>query len=357
MSFEHVIYGLLHLAAFAFFTSLALSGFMIKAGLLDTPVMRSNHKAPIPTAGGVGLVAGLGSGLLALSLYYPDTGGHNILAQIGALALAVALLGLFDDVRSLRPKLKFFWLLVLSCLAVYICGAPSTLPLAMIAVPIPIWLGICGAILWVFVVTNAVNFMDGINGLMGLVMTVAFAGLCAVSIQVGALTSAVLSILMVAGLLGFLPYNARPNARIFCGDIGALFTGFVFAVCTLLLIAEQPQSGLLYVGPLLILPFLTDVLLTMLLRAKRSEPLLAPHKTHIYQRLVQAGHSHISASLLYVLASMFMALIVWSSVYFGLILSIFFFMLWVCAMSMIYLVIHQNLQASERGQQQMPPNQ
>ena len=268
MSFEHTIYSFFHLSAFAFFTSLAFSGFMIKAGLLDMPVMRSNHQKPMPTAGGVGIVAGLGSGLLALSLYYPDIAPYNKLEQIGALALAVALLGLFDDIRSMTPKFKFFWLLISSCFAVYICGAPSALPLALIAVPIPNWLGICGAVLWVFVVTNTVNFMDGINGLIGLVMTVAFAALCAVSIQVGAVLSALLSVLMLAGLLGFLPYNARPSARIFCGDVGALFTGFVFAICTLLLIAESPQSGLLYVGPLLILPFLTDVLLTMLLRGR-----------------------------------------------------------------------------------------
>lgn len=356
MSFSHPLYILLHLSGFAFAMSLAVCGFMISAGVLDVPVSRSNHKQIVPTAAGVGIVAGLGVGLLALSLFYPGLGDGHLMGELAALALGVGVLGLFDDLYEMGSKTKFFFLILLSCACVYVIGAPAVFPLAVVDIPLPILLGFGGAVLWIFVVSNAVNFMDGVNGILGCVMCVAFAGLGVVCIGVGALTPALLSVLMAGSLCGFVPYNARMHAHIFSGDVGALFCGFMFAACSLMLAIEKPELGLLYVGPLLILPFLTDVFLTLLVRARHKKSLLSAHSEHMYQRYARSGRSHMQTTLLYIIASVLMCFVVFAGVQYGMIRSVFFFMVWVCVLSGIYIFMYKKLEANAPDPQHRPPN-
>ena len=91
MSFEQPIFVLYHIAAFSFFASLAISGFMVHTGPLDKPVSRSSHKDIIPTSAGLGLIAGLGAGLLAWCLYYPNFGNmdlpKNLIGKMASLIL------------------------------------------------------------------------------------------------------------------------------------------------------------------------------------------------------------------------------------------------------------------------------
>lgn len=340
MNFNTPLFIVLHLSAFAFALSLAVCGFMLSARLLDAPVARSNHISPIPTGAGIGIVAGLGAGLFALAMFYPRIGDHILIGQIAALAFAVALLGLFDDVFVLGSKIKFMLMVILASASVYIVGVPTGLPLIIGEISIPTWGGYIGGVLWIFVVMNAVNFMDGANGIMGACMGIAFTTLAVVSLAVGQMTPAIISIVMAASLLGFLPYNARNTALIFSGDIGSLLCGFIFATLSLLLANRASEFGLLYVGPLLMLPFLADILLTMALRASRKENMLNAHNNHLYQRLIKSGRSHLSVTMLYLLAGVFMSIVTMAGVYFSIIRSTFFVMLWVCVMTMIYLVMH-----------------
>jgi len=356
MSFEHPVLILLHIAGFAIFTSLGFSGFMIFAGFLDKPDHRSNHTRPVPTAGGVGIVAGMGAGLLALMLFYPDYGDHRLLGSVAALGFGAALLGMFDDLYAVSSKLKFAVILILASAAVIVIGPPLWFPVAVINIPVPYFLGFGGALLWVFVVTNGVNFMDGANGMMALSMSVSFVALAIISVWIDASEAAILSAVMAAALIGFAPYNIGKRAMIFSGDVGSLLVGFGYGVSALILVAEAPRAGVLYVGPLLILPFLTDVLLTMLLRVRRGEQLLAPHKTHLYQRLIASGKSHPAVSTLYGLGAMFMAVITIAALAFGIIRSLFFLALWVNILVMAYLVIHKKLAASLPDQPQNPPD-
>jgi len=333
-----------HLAAFAFLVSLAFSGFMIYAGFLDQPEGRSNHARPIPTAGGIGIMAGFGAGMLALALFYPAYADQRLLGSLTALGLGAGLLGLFDDIYDVNAKWKFVAIILLAGACVFAVGPPMTFPVIVgDGLAIPTWLGFAGAILWIFVVTNGVNFMDGANGLMAGSMAIAFIALCLIAVLVGASSAALVSFIMAAALFGFLPYNAGNQAKIFSGDVGSLLVGFMFASVSLLLVAEAPNFQLLYVGPMLFLPFLTDILLTMFLRANRHENLFAPHSTHLYQRLIRKGKTHLSISILYGLATYFMAVITIAGLWFGLIKSLFFLAIWVCVFSVIYLLIHKKL--------------
>ena len=350
MNFDSPIFIVFHVSTFAFFVSVAFSGFMIHAGLLDQPEHRSNHAKAVPTAGGVGIAAGFGAGMLALSLFYPSYSDQGLLGSMTALGLGAALLGLFDDVYDVNSKLKFLVATVLACASVYIINPPQMFPLIVGGFPIPYWLGFVGAVLWVFVVTNGVNFMDGANGLMAGAMAISFISLCMVSVLVGASGAALISFVMAAALIGFLLYNFGNRARIFSGDVGSLLVGFLFASTSLLLVFEAPVFGLLYVGPLLLLPFLVDILLTMFLRASRRENLFAPHSAHLYQRLIRSGQSHVTISVLYGIATFLMGGVTVIGLWFGMVRSVTFLVLWVCVLSLVYLVIHKNLNSHEKPQ-------
>ena len=290
---------MLHLGAMAFAATLAFSGFMIAAGVGDIPNSRSNHIAATPTSGGLGLVAALGIMCLAAVKFYPQLGLGPELPYLLMLAFAIAALGLFDDVFEGRTLIKFALIIGIGVLAVRVIGPPAALPMGLYEIALPYNVGLIGAVLWIFVCVNGVNFMDGANGFMGSFMLIASLALTMLAMTLGAMTAAILAGSLTFGLLGFLPYNFRAKAQIFCGDVGSLLAGFIFAIASLLLVKEEPNIPLLYVGPILLLPFLADILMTLGSRARRKENLLAAHSSHLYQRLIRSGWSHSKVSLVY----------------------------------------------------------
>ena len=290
---------MLHLGAMAFAAALAFSGFMIAAGVGDIPNSRSNHSAATPTSGGLGLVAALGIMCLAAIKFYPQLALGPELPYLLMLCFAIAALGLFDDAFEGRPLIKFALIIGIGVLAVRVIGPPAALPMGAYEIALPYGISLIGAVLWIFVCVNGVNFMDGANGFMGSFMFIASLALTMLAMTMGAMTAAILAGALTFGLLGFLPYNFRHKAQIFCGDVGSLLAGFIFAIASLLLVKEVPNIPLLYVGPILLLPFLADILMTLGSRAKRKENLLKAHNSHLYQKLIRAGWSHAKVSLVY----------------------------------------------------------
>ncbi len=290
---------------FGIAVSLAVSGFMVLAGIGDVPDNRSNHKVIIPTGGGLGILAALG--LMSLLISHNGVLSPEF-SQILALIWAVGFLGLMDDIYTLPAILKLFVLAVLSAGAVWVTGPVTILPAGQLAMSIPLVLAVIGSFLWVFVVTNIVNFMDGSNGLMLVVMGVASSCLAGVAAVLGADQTPILLVMLTAGAIGLMPYNFRSRARIFAGDVGSLTIGFTYAVAALWLCREADGALPVYIAPVLILPFLADSLLTMLLRLKRGENLMEPHRQHLYQRLIGHGYSHMAVAFLYGLAGLFLAL-------------------------------------------------
>lgn len=300
----------MQIGALAFFGSLAVSGFMANAGLGDSSDGRSAHEGVVPTSGGVGIVAGLGLALCALGILFPSLDLPIRFAPVMALVFAIAMLGLVDDVLTLGAILKFGLMLIISGGAVLLIGPPEALPFMFKPVPLPFWAGFLGATLWVFVVMNAVNFMDGANGMMALSLIIANFGLFGVGLLVGSATTLLLSGLSLMTIFGFLPYNLRKKAKVFAGDIGSLSLSFLFAITVLFLIAETPDATYHLVGPVLILPFLADVLLTMVRRLRAKDNLLQAHNKHLYQRLIRHGFGHLKISWFYALGALICANIV-----------------------------------------------
>ncbi len=282
----------------------ALSGARAAAawGPVQAPNGRSSHVNPTPQAGGLGVVLGVGAALGFAAWTQPNvlTIGVEGLTRLALVVLvlgAIAVLGFADDVWDLPPRGKFIVLALLAMALALVAGPVSALPIARdFGLALPLVLGLAGSFLWMFTVINAANFMDGANGLLGGSMAVAFAGLAACSAMVGADGALLLSVAGVGACLGFLPLNARVRADVFLGDVGALFLGGLFGAAALMFVSAAP-AGAVYLGPLLVAPLLSDVLLTQLERTRRGESLFEAHRDHAYQRRLRSGDSHRAVAL------------------------------------------------------------
>ena len=337
----------MQIGALAFLSSLAVSGFMSLAGLGDAAVGRSAHRGTIPTSGGVGVLAGMGFALCAMALNFPDLPLPRGFAPVMSLLFAVGMLGLVDDAFALNAKLKFGLMIIICAAAVWLIGAPTTLPFLSKPISLLPALGFLGAMLWIFVVLNAVNFMDGSNGMMGLSLTIANVGLFGAGLVGGSAITLLLSGLSLMIILGFLPYNLRKHARVFSGDVGSLSLGFLYAVTVLFLIQDTPGKTLHLAGPILILPLLADVLLTLVRRVRNRDNLLEAHNTHLYQRLIRHGFGHLTVSWFYALASLICANIVVIGASLGWLDQLGIPLMLVGATAMTYVIISQGLKEKD----------
>jgi UDP-GlcNAc:undecaprenyl-phosphate GlcNAc-1-phosphate transferase len=257
----------------------ALSGAISWFGPIDPPTERGAHRRPTPTSGGVAIMGAVGLGLLI----YPVAGtmGPRLAATL-ALALVMGVIGALDDLFDIGAKTKLLLQAALALVFATFVAHVEVLPLGFgLNLPLGPVVGIAGVALWIVVATNAVNFMDGANGVAPGAQVCLFAAMAAAS---WARQPLVAEASMAAALAcaGFLPWNLR--GRLFQGDAGALFCGFLLAGLAILSTAPSARPGLsLYFGPLILLPFLTDVLLTLAVRARRGQSLLQAHRDHLYQ--------------------------------------------------------------------------
>ncbi|MFA6108634.1 MAG: hypothetical protein WDA75_07690 [Candidatus Latescibacterota bacterium] len=256
--------------------------------LLDRPNERSAHLVPTPTGGGLGIIAGIwcGAGILAMS---GSDGGLLLgegLAAWGVSTLVLMALLIDDLVRPLRVTEKA--ILLLAAAAAWLALRPR---LQVVSLPGtgPVELGPWSWIvtaLWLLAVSNAFNFMDGIDGITS-VQTVCVAGFLLLSLwRLG--TAWGEAGIILAGTTGFLLFN-RPPARIFMGDVGSTFLGFTLAASGVLAV----KAGLPFWLLLLFLgSYGVDTGYTLVRRAWCGENPLRAHRKHLYQRLNRFGCSH-----------------------------------------------------------------
>jgi UDP-GlcNAc:undecaprenyl-phosphate GlcNAc-1-phosphate transferase len=261
------------LPALAFLSALIVT-LMIRVGALDHPVARSSHALPTPKGGGVGIVAAFAIGMAMASRHAPGD------AVVTVAAVALAAISYADDFRDFPFWLKLAAQLA-ACAAVIAAGAlPDS-----VALPGHAWsIGLSAPFLWLawlLFVTNAVNFMDGLNGLAAGSAAIA----CVLLASVAGLQAAWPECLLAAGIAGFLPLN-YPRARIFMGDVGSQFLGFLLATLAL---RHADDPGLSAILPLSLAPMLLDAGLTLVRRARRGERLTQAHRDHFYQVANRAG--------------------------------------------------------------------
>lgn len=288
----------------------------LRLGWIDHPSDRKVHPKPTPTAGGLAIFVGIAAGLLVARLLpaSEDLFGTTFELQGALIAAAVVVVvGLIDDTRGLSPLGKLSGqvlaagLLVLSGVQLLYFYFPGQGVLSLspdLAVPL--------TVLWVAGMVNAVNLIDGLDGLAAGMVAIG-AGAFFVYMAFGPSagdelsTAALLSAIAAGAALGFLPWNFFP-ARVFMGDTGSGLLGLVLAVATISGVGRNPYppSGgdlaavaIPVVLPLLVLaiPFL-DVLLAIVRRMRKGLGVHHADKEHIHHRLMDIGHSQRQAVLL-----------------------------------------------------------
>lgn len=289
-------------AAIAAFISLIVCRAQMTAGPIDLPdAERKTHRAPTPTSGGIGIGAGYAAALVALAQFGQAVALERQVSALVWLASAFAFgflaIGFADDTRPLGPRTKFAMFTLLSLAGAVTMGVVDVLPLGGGAEwRIGLSVGLFGTALWIFTLVNCVNFMDGANGLAIGSMTIGLFALGAIAYDQDLASASAISFCCAGALIGFLVWNF-PFGRIFAGDSGALFAGAVAALASLIVLARSDVSP--FVPPILFMPLLADVLLTLAWRVRHRRKLLVGHQEHFYQIAIRSGWSHPRISLLY----------------------------------------------------------
>jgi UDP-GlcNAc:undecaprenyl-phosphate GlcNAc-1-phosphate transferase len=286
-----IVYGVA--AALSLVATPAVIRLAVRIGAVDQPGPRKVHTVPIPRIGGLVILFALaGSVLMAVALdgTIRQEVGRNLTQFLGLLSAAslVLAVGLVDDIRGLRAQHKLVAEIAaaaaLCALGVRIesLGAKGLFQIQFG------WLSWPLTILWIVGITNSVNLIDGLDGLAAGISAIACATVLAFALQAHQAVMAVLMLAMLGGLTAFLVYNFNP-ARIFLGDCGSLFLGFMLAGASVFSSTKTATA----VG--LALPLLAmgipvfDTLLAMLRRALARRSLFAPDRRHIHHHLTALG--------------------------------------------------------------------
>lgn len=305
--------------ALAFATGLALvvTPLMVtiarRLRLYDAPDgVRRQHAAPVPRLGGVGvyLAAAFVGAVIILggAQFFVASGAEgdrqiSILAGVFLGSAILFIIGLIDDVRGLSPAIKFLGQVAAASIAWYFGTRLGTIALGygqgvstgMLEIPL--------LLLWIVGVTNAYNFIDGLNGLAGGIGIVASVTIFVVAAALGHFWVMVPALVLGGALLGFLPFNF-PKARIFLGDAGSLSIGFLLAVLSLHASVNEAGAVLVVVPILAVFVPLLDGALAIIRRWLRHVPLSGADARHIHHRLLALGlSSERTTVLLWTLAA------------------------------------------------------
>ena len=280
--------------------------------ILDHPNERSSHVIPTPRGGGLAIVVLVtGAGL---SVIREAELSHALVYLV--CGLVIAWLGWRDDVASLPARVRFAVQALVAAVSIYGLGYFKVVTIPLFG---ELHLGVVGIIitfLWIVGLTNAYNFMDGIDGIAGGVALAGALGWLMLSANMHNAFVFWIALAIAAGSLGFLGHNWSP-AKIFMGDVASTFLGYTFAVLPLL--AATHGGDALMLGTLLMWAFIMDAGITFLQRLLRGEKLLYGHRSHVYQLLVIGGYSHAAVSTLYILLTLLASLLSyawsWGQVY------------------------------------------
>ena len=292
--FHHLVF-----AGILFVAAVLVTRYMLKRQILALPNHRSSHEMPTPSSGGVSIVLITFSGYLAY--YFIGGSTTNWLPILGVVigSLVVAIVGFLDDLDR-WPSFKTKLLSQIVAVAIlFACGlVVDRVSLPWIgSVELGSW-GYLVTLVWVVGLTNAFNFMDGLDGMAGTTAIVAAAFFAFIAYSLGSIFIFVVSYIIAASVFGFLFYNF-PKARIFMGDVGSQFLGFLFAALAVLALKSGEFLISFWVMPLLFFHFIFDTAYTFVRRLSSGEVVTDAHRSHLYQLVNRLGWAHPKVSLLY----------------------------------------------------------
>lgn len=268
----------------------------LRREILDVPNERSSHSVPTPRGGGLVIA------LVCLVFYaiYAGFVARNFSFGYFAGAILIAVVSWFDDLKSVSSALRFLVHAVGASAAIFSLGYWQKIYLPFIGEIDAGFLGLIITFFWIVWLTNAYNFMDGIDGIAATQALTAGIGWLFVGMLFRLEITGFLGGVLAFASLGFLLHNWQP-AKIFMGDVGSAFLGYTFAVLPLTASSEikENQSLLTVVAVWLVWLFVFDTLYTFFRRLLRGEKFWQAHRSHLYQRLVIAGYSHRAVTILY----------------------------------------------------------
>jgi UDP-GlcNAc:undecaprenyl-phosphate GlcNAc-1-phosphate transferase len=323
------------MAAFAmtFITTPIMRKLALANGIVDWPdLKRKAHLEPVAYLGGVGIFLGWFVGILASMFIIPHTAGElgmsasvDFPMSILVGAIIIMMVGLFDDIYGISPRVKIGGqLLAAALLAMETVGTsliagiitsvfgvmgldPHIIPgfgHEIVWLDPSYWLGTIFLMLLVLGGCNSINLIDGLDGLASGVTGIAalFFGVIAVALAMGLYgpdgayspyqydpVRIVMCLAILGAMLGFLPYNFNP-ANIFMGDCGSLLLGYLL-VTVILLLAEKGDPNLVMAGLVVIAVPALDTLLAIVRRKMRGQPIFSPDNQHLHHQLKRAGCS------------------------------------------------------------------
>ncbi len=278
-------------AALLALISAALVKLMIDVAILDRPDPRKAHSTPIPKGGGIGIVAAflLGIATLYEFAFFARLAEPYFRAVIFS-SLLIAVVSLLDDIWDWPFFVKLAAQFAAALLTVGSGLYVRSYHLPLFGTVETDGLGAILTLAWILFVTNAMNFIDGLDGLAAGVGLIAALFLSYIGAKLGGWFVYFASLLLAAGIAGFLPFNF-PRARIFMGDVGSQFLGFVLAVLGIVASRFERVEMSFLLMPMLLSGVLFDVAFTLLRRTLAGENLATPHRGHLYQVAARSGLS------------------------------------------------------------------
>ncbi|WHY76910.1 MraY family glycosyltransferase [Neobacillus sp. WH10] len=271
-------------------------------GATDRPNQRKVHQSIMPRLGGLAIFISFMVGIFILK---PEN-TYSFTIWIGCVIIVIT--GVLDDLLELPVKYKLLGQLAAACSVVFL----GDLQIAFINLPFGGqlqfgFLSIPLTILWIVGITNAINLIDGLDGLAAGVSSIALITISGLALIQGHLFVATVGLILLASTLGFLFYNFHP-ASIFMGDTGALFLGFSISVLSLL--GFKNVTFISFVIPILILGVpISDTIFAIIRRIKNKQPLSAPDKSHLHHCMLRLGYTHRQTVLIIYAMSVFFGLV------------------------------------------------
>lgn len=277
--------------AFTFATTPLVRRLAFRIGAIDIPRdSRRMHKKPTPRIGGVAIVFGFTVATVCFAEW-----SRPLIGTLAGAAI-IAVMGFVDDLKNLPAKLKFLIQIVAALVVIYVGGIKIdvfTNPNLLSDNPywvLPGWLSVTLTVLWIVFITNAVNFIDGLDGLAAGVSAIMSVSLVFISIRVGEYPIAILGIALMGSCFGFLPFNFNP-AKIFMGDTGSTFLGFMLATLSIQGVFKS-YAVISFAVPLIMLGLpLFDASFAMIRRIAHGQNPMTADRGHLHHRLVDMGFS------------------------------------------------------------------
>ncbi len=273
-----------------------------RVGAVDIPKdARRMHDHPIPRLGGLAIFFGF---ILSVLIFLPLT---PELRGMLLGSVVIVILGIFDDILALPALPKFFIQISAALIAVIHGNCIEFLSNPNIFSKEPFWelglLRIPITVLWIVGITNAVNLIDGLDGLACGVSTISSMTMLVIALSVAEPDVAILMAALAGACIGFLPYNLNP-AKIFMGDTGATFLGFVLAVVSIQGLFKF-YAIISFAVPFLMLGLpIFDTCFAILRRVSRGQSPMKPDRGHIHHRLIDMGFTQKQAvAVLYIISA------------------------------------------------------